>query len=166
MRVDGHGGNDSIATGSNPSAYVDIYNSTSASWTRLPEGLGQARGYLAAVALSSGLVIFAGGLTGDTRAASIPTFSTLLLGGEQCSATMICLKYMHEIYAEMWGNFVDTSASGVAMRSAYVDLYDVTKKSWSRYPSGLGQARSSLAAASLPSGLVFFGGGVSAGSLH
>ena len=44
---------------------MDIYNATSTSWIRLPEGLGQARAYLAAAAMSSGLVIFAGGLTGE-----------------------------------------------------------------------------------------------------
>jgi hypothetical protein len=64
------GRTDVRASGSIPSAYVDIYNATSASWTRLPEGLGQARAYLAAAALSSGLVIFAGGLTGEARRTS------------------------------------------------------------------------------------------------
>ena len=63
------GRTDVRASGSIPSAYVDIYNATSASWTRLPEGLGQARGYLTAAALSSGLVIFAGGLAGEAYAA-------------------------------------------------------------------------------------------------
>lgn len=47
--------------GEAPTAEVDIYNATSGSWTRYPKGLGQARGFLAAASLSSGLVFFAGG---------------------------------------------------------------------------------------------------------
>ena len=38
-------------------------------------------------------------------------------------------------------------------------MYNATSNSWTTFPTGLGQARSSLAAASLPSGLVFFAGG-------
>jgi N-acetylneuraminic acid mutarotase len=49
------------------------------------------------------------------------------------------------------------SAPGGA--SAYVDVYNATSNSWIRFPNGLGIARYSLAAASLPSGLVFFAGG-------
>jgi|LauGreDrversion4_2_1035121.scaffolds.fasta_scaffold1578288_1 hypothetical protein len=43
--------------------------------------------------------------------------------------------------------------------AAHVDLYNATGKLWIRFPQGLGQARSDLAAASLSSGLVFFAGG-------
>ncbi len=43
--------------------------------------------------------------------------------------------------------------------SSYVDMYNATNNSWTRFPDGLGHARSRLAAASLPSGLVFFAGG-------
>jgi hypothetical protein len=49
------------------SSYVDIYNSTSNSWIRLPEGLGQSRCALVAASLSSGLVFFAGGRTSGSR---------------------------------------------------------------------------------------------------
>jgi hypothetical protein len=52
------------ASGNNQSSYVDMYNATSNSWTTYPTGLGQARGYLAAASLASGLVFFAGGWTG------------------------------------------------------------------------------------------------------
>ena len=38
-------------------------------------------------------------------------------------------------------------------------MYNATSNSWTRFPNGLGQARHFLAAASLPSGLVFFAGG-------
>jgi hypothetical protein len=41
-----------------------------------------------------------------------------------------------------------------------VDVYNATSNSWIRFPNGLGIARRELAAASLPSGLVFFAGGV------
>jgi hypothetical protein len=51
-------------SGFNASSYVDMYNATSNSWTSYPAGLGQARSYLAAVSLASGLVFFAGGWTG------------------------------------------------------------------------------------------------------
>ena len=44
------------------SAYVDMYNATSNRWIRYPEGLAEARYYLAASSLPSGLVLFAGGL--------------------------------------------------------------------------------------------------------
>lgn len=81
------------------------------------------------------------------------------------------MNHMHDlnlrkICSEMCGGFADMFASGEFTRSSYADLYDSAKKRWSRYPSGLGQARSSLAAASLPSGLVIFAGGVSAGSVN
>jgi hypothetical protein len=46
------------------SSYMDVYNETSNIWVSHPSGLGQARGYLAAASLPSGLVFFAGGLTG------------------------------------------------------------------------------------------------------
>jgi hypothetical protein len=51
-------------SGSVSSSYVDMYNATSNSWTAFPAGLGQARGYLAAASLVSGLVFFAGGRIG------------------------------------------------------------------------------------------------------
>jgi hypothetical protein len=46
-------------------AHVDIYNATSNSWFRFPEGLGQSRYALAATSLLSGLVFFAGGSKGS-----------------------------------------------------------------------------------------------------
>jgi hypothetical protein len=45
------------------------------------------------------------------------------------------------------------------IQSEFLDIYNATSNSWTGHPAGLGQARSSLAAASLPSGLVFFAGG-------
>ncbi len=45
------------------------------------------------------------------------------------------------------------------LNSAYVDMYNATNNSWSRFPNGLGLGRHGLAAASLTSGLVFFAGG-------
>jgi hypothetical protein len=47
--------------------------------------------------------------------------------------------------------------------SAHVDVYNATSNSWTRYPTGLGQARGYFSAASLPSGLVFFAGGRTTG---
>jgi hypothetical protein len=55
--------------------------------------------------------------------------------------------------------FPDVCASDIE-RSSYVDMYNATSNSWTTYPTGLGQARSNLAAASLASGLVFFVGGL------
>ena len=43
---------------------VDMYNATSNSWTSFPNGLVQAREYLAGASLPSGLVFFAGGYSG------------------------------------------------------------------------------------------------------
>ena len=96
------------------SAYVDVYNATSNSWIRFPNGLGIARRELAAASLSSGLVFFAGGWNQGPP----PIFS------------------------------------------ADVDIYNATSNNWTHFPAQLGQARYGLAAASLPSGLVFFAGGI------
>jgi hypothetical protein len=52
---------DSCTVDDDYSSYVDIYNATSNSWTTYPEGLGMARGLLAAASLASGLVFFVGG---------------------------------------------------------------------------------------------------------
>ncbi len=49
------------------SSFVDTYNATSNSWTRLPEGLGQPRSALVSASLPSGLVFFAGGITLGAR---------------------------------------------------------------------------------------------------
>jgi hypothetical protein len=38
-------------------------------------------------------------------------------------------------------------------------MYNATSNSWTQFPNVLGHYRDGLAAASLPSGLVFFGGG-------
>ena len=45
--------------------------------------------------------------------------------------------------------------------SADVDMYNATSNNWTHFPAQLGHARYGLAAASLPSGLVFFAGGIS-----
>lgn len=50
------------------SAHVDIYNSVTGTWTAISSGLGQARRFLAAVSLPSGLVFFAGGNVGHGMA--------------------------------------------------------------------------------------------------
>ncbi len=57
------------------------------------------------------------------------------------------------------GFYSDLSESDGSF-SSYVDVYDVTGSNWIRYPQGLTRARGFLAAASLPSGLVFFAGGL------
>ena len=93
---------------------MDVYNATSNSWIRFPNGLGIARGLLAAASLPSGLVFFAGGYN-----------------------------------------------QNAAIFSADVDMYNATSNKWTHFPAQLGQGRYRLAAASLPSGLVFFAGGYS-----
>ena len=50
---------------------------------------------------------------------------------------------------------------GKSYFSADVDMYNATSNNWTHFPAQLGQARYILAAASLPSGLVFFAGGIS-----
>ena len=52
-----------------------MYNATSNNWTRIPNGLGQARVNLAAAALPSGLVIFAGGTSGVPKSAATRWFA-------------------------------------------------------------------------------------------
>ena len=54
---------DTCFLGTEYSRHVDIYNATNNSWIRYPMGLGEARGYLTAASLPSGLVFFAGGRT-------------------------------------------------------------------------------------------------------
>jgi hypothetical protein len=58
---------DACATGTNFSAHVDMYNASSNSWTSHPSGITQARGDLAAASLPSGLVFFAGGISGSAH---------------------------------------------------------------------------------------------------
>jgi hypothetical protein len=93
-----------------------MYNATSNSWIRFPNGLGKARRELAAESLPSGLVFFAGGW------------------------------HQNDLYF-----------------SADVDMYNVTSNNWTHFPNQLGLGRYGLAAASLPSGLVFFAGGYTLG---
>jgi hypothetical protein len=39
-------------------------------------------------------------------------------------------------------------------------MYNATSNNWTQFPTGLGIGRGQMAAASLPSGLVFFAGGI------
>ena len=55
--------------------------------------------------------------------------------------------------------------ASVGVYSSFVDVYNAKSNTWTRDPKGLGQARGHLAAASLPSGLVFFAGGQTSGIL-
>ncbi len=143
-----------------------MYNATSKSWTRFPTGLGQARFNLAAASLPShGLVFFAGGEAGIKTSACdcqlrLVSFccreltTTVLL---RCCVPLLlraCVGGCSDACASDWWN----SATGD--NCFYVDMYSATSNSWTRFPTGLGQARTRLAAASLPSqGLVFFAGG-------
>jgi hypothetical protein len=62
--------------------------------------------------------------------------------------------------ARMWrGGMYPEACTSDIERSSFVDIYNATSNSWTTYPTGLGQARSHLAAASLVSGLVLFAGG-------
>ncbi len=67
------------------------------------------------------------------------------------------------------GCFVDARATEIDISngvSADVLTYHATSGSWTTLSNGLGIARSYLAAASLPSGLVFFAGGLEYDSYH
>ena len=72
---------DARSTGSVSSSVVDMYNATSNSWTSFPNGLSQARQYLAGASLPSGLVFFAGGLVFLAGARSCARAAQLLLVG-------------------------------------------------------------------------------------
>jgi hypothetical protein len=129
------------------SEFLDIYNATSNSWASYPAGLGQARSSLAAASLPSGLVFFAGGFTGATQrmyGMSAIVYNVVFMS-RTCHYTFFLLG---------------------AKYSTFVDMYNATSNSWSRHPTGLGQARGALAAASLPSGLVFFAGGLVSGAAN
>ncbi len=60
--LEGFGFTDNPTSGSVQSSFVDIYNSTSNRLTAYPKGLRQARSFLAAASLPSGLALFVGGL--------------------------------------------------------------------------------------------------------
>jgi hypothetical protein len=64
-----------------------------------------------------------------------------------------------ENWVQRGENYTDTGASGNSL-SSFVDMYNATSNNWTSFPEGLGQARYNLAGASLPSGLVFFAGGI------
>ncbi len=72
-----------------------------------------------------------------------------------------CWVFRHFLHLQTC--FTDSYTSGNTY-SSYIDLYNATRNTWTRYPRGLGQARSNLAAASLSSGLVFFAGGETIGT--
>ena len=82
----------------------------------------------------------------------------MLLCGRDLTTTILLRCCVLLYTACMCGEFADACASG-SSASAYVDMYNATSNSWTTFPTGLGQARSQFAAASLPSGLVFFAGG-------
>ena len=63
-----------------------------------------------------------------------------------------------------WMICSDACVSGSGLSSSYVDMYNATSNTWTRYPTGLGQARSYITGASLASGLVFFAGGYTGAS--
>ena len=76
------------------SAYVDMYNATSNSWTTFPTGIGQARINLATASLSSGLVFFAGGSAGIGTSACACQLRRLSLRGRGLRTTVFlrCLR--------------------------------------------------------------------------
>ncbi len=142
---------------------MDIYNATSNSWTSHPAGLGQARSLLAAASLPTGLIFFAGGSAGSHP---FVLLQRLLLASRSVPTPIVfVMRNAHNagVGVLMGSSFVDTIESG-SSASSYVDMFNVTNNSWTRFPEGLGQNRYELAAASLPSGLVFFAGGLSQNS--
>ncbi len=146
------------------SSYVDVYDAMGNNWTTYPEGLGQARGKLASASLASGLVFFAGGYSGASGYFHDCFFNCALRNFYSCSGTKASVVLML-CEADNVARIVRSSACADAFASGsgpspYVDMYNATSNSWTRFPTGLGQARQFLAAASLPSGLVFFAGGV------
>ena len=91
MSVCAGGQADTCASGGVVSAYVDMYNATSNSWTRFPTGLGQARYFLAAASLPSGLVFFAGGYAGiGTSACVCQLRRVFLCGGDLTTTVLLC----------------------------------------------------------------------------
>jgi hypothetical protein len=138
-----------------------MYNATSNSWTTFPTGLGQARYRLAAASLPSGLVFFAGGDTGIGTRACVCLLRWVSLFCRDLTTTVLlrcCVPLMLLHTACVCGRGCADACASVGAVSAYVDMYNATSNSWTTFPTGLGQARQDLAAASLPSGLVFFAG--------
>ncbi len=143
-----------------------MYNASSNSWASYPTGLGQARGYLAAASLPSGLVFFAGGVIVTAGFVINVDFPLVFFLAQYRSGApfAFCVRifiFRRGLNSTMiW--FVDTCTTGDGF-SARVDVYNASNNSWASNPLGLGQPRGFLAAASLPSGLVFFAGGGSTG---
>ncbi len=107
-------------------------------------------------------MFFAGGETSGTsaltRSALLERLAWMLLGVELAFIDAVALFCRRINHADTW--------SSVGVFSAFVDLYNATSNNWTTYPTGLVHARSFLAAASLPTGLVFFGGGRTSGEVE
>ncbi len=141
-----------------------MYNASSNSWASYPTGLGQARGSLAAASLPSGLVFFAGGYAG--------AFMTFFIRVISCKALVFEATYkLHfTLFSHIFcistvqGRMIPDACSSDSGYSAHTDIYNSSSASWTSDRSGLGQARSYIGIASLPSGLVFFAGGETSGT--
>jgi hypothetical protein len=143
-------------SGSSVSAHVDIYNSHTNTWTSLPNGLGEARHFLASATLPCGLVFFAGGSTGVrayVRGARLCVFEPFIF-------------HLKLVSALITGVFKCAFKQRAATElSSYVDIYDSIANSWTRLPNRLGQARNNLKGASLSSLVIFAGGSWNTGIL-
>ena len=139
-----------------------MYNATNNSWTSFTKLAARFR--LAAASLPSGLVFFAGGLSGVQNCACAWQLPRVVLFCRAVTMTMAaCTRRCDLMLPRLKVCVVLMHASGSGLTAA-VDMYNATSNSWTLHPIGLGQAREMLAAASLPdSGLVFFAGGVGPG---
>jgi hypothetical protein len=143
------------------SSHVDIYNSSSNSWSSIATGLGQARGYLAATSLPSGVVFFAGGYVTGSVKFQVHVYDVFVVG-----AALSWPSFQIDLYTTVFtcDILLMVFCTAVGVYSSRVDVYHVTSNSWSSHPEGLGQARSDMACASLPPDLVIFAGGEISGA--
>ncbi len=147
---------------------MDIYNATCNCWTQYPQGLGQSRYYFAAASLSSGLLLFAGGFTGETNVLALGQpqhagrMSYQSVVGISLSPCMLTATPTDVGIIVVFDGFFSYAVPGV-FYSSFVDMYNSTSHQWIVNSAGLGQPRGYLAAASLASGLVLFAGGLASG---
>jgi hypothetical protein len=142
------------------SAYVDMFNVKTNTWTVFPTGLSQA-GIVSGASLDThGLVLFAGGhgvvdmFNANTNAWTV--FPTgLSIGRSDLAASSLTSQGI-----VMFGGGNCGVAAGYCCR--HVDMYKADSNTWTVFSTGLSVGRCNLAAASLPSqGLIFFAGGYS-----
>jgi hypothetical protein len=142
------------------SAYVDMFNVKTNTWTVFPTGLSQARIVSGASLDTHGLVLFAGGHRVVDMFNANTNAWTVFPTGLSISRSDLAASSLTSQGIVMFGGGDCGMAAGYCCRN--VDMYKADSNTWTVFSTGLSVGRCGLAAASLPSqGLIFFAGGYS-----